>query len=56
MKLKVDDYEIILMQIDYPNDDVLSSMNGNLTMVVVIDGVEYAINTNTKKLEEIGTN
>lgn len=43
MKLKVDDYEILIM-------------NGNLTMVVVIDGVEYAINTNTKKLEEIGTN
>jgi hypothetical protein len=45
MKLKVDDYEILLMD-----------MNGDLTMVVVIDGVEYAINTNTKKLEEIGTN
>ena len=45
MKLKVDDYEIRLMD-----------MNGALTMVVVIDGVEYAINTNTKKLEEIGTN
>ena len=45
MKLKVDDYEILLMD-----------MNGALTMVVVIDGVEYAINTNTKKLEEIGTN
>lgn len=56
MKLKVDDYEIILMQINYPNDDILSSMSGALTMVVVIDGVEYTINTNTKKLEEIGTN